>query len=420
MQTKKTLLAVAALATLAAGAKADNFDSITLTNGGASFTMNNLRNHQLDTVSGQGSLNWYGNHMKQLWFWYRVGTHGREWALSRQEADCWKTDSSAYLHYKENIPGGLAQAEFRIYLYLTRPTENKVQLQVNWYMKNLRPSVAGDNGTRMFRLYTFADIDAGGVALNNTATLDATLKKFAVGYYGTNVNMESAYDAANFYKSQQSYTPNGGISPILDQLADSVDADLSQSAVGGFGPGDWSGAYQHQKNLTSNEQTSGTFYVDVNIPSKIVHPNATWVTTGSDFGGNLVSLISDDNDYFSLLADGDSGQGEVYFYGQTPGFLNPSALHMKAIFRTDKPGQYYNWLATNYDTGFWTMLSSGTASVGEQTAMHDVYSVNNPSKYIDGFGNMRLRLQWAPVNDEEPAMDGWLNQVDEVTWVVVP
>lgn len=420
MQTKTKLIALAALATLTGAAQADNFDSITLTAGGASLTMNNLRNHQLDTLGGQASLNWYGNHMKQLWWWYRVGSHGREWALSRQEADCWKTDSSAYLHFKENIPGGLAQAEFRFYLYLTRPTANKVQLQVNWYMKNLRPSVSGDDGSRMFRLYTYTDLDAGATAGQNNASLDATLKKFNLNFFNTKAGIESAFDSTTFYRSQQGYIPSGSLSPILDQLADSSAADLSQSAVGGFGPGDWNGAFQHQKTLASNEQVSGTYYITVEIPSKIVHPNATWITEGSHFSGNLVSLMNDDDDRYSIFNNENGNQGEIYFYGQTPGFLSPSALHVKGVFRTNYPGQAYNMLLTNYDTGFWTMISSGNAYLQDQTAEYHCYAVNNPSKFIDQFGNMKLRLQWYPINDEEPAQDGWLDEVDEITWTVDP
>jgi hypothetical protein len=420
MQTKTNLIAAAALMAVAAGVKADTFDSITLTNGGASLTMNNLRNHQLDTLGGQGSLDWYGSNMKQLWFWYRVQGHGREWAISRQEADCWKTDSSAYLHYKENIPGALKMAEFRYYLYLTRPTANKVQLQVNWYMKNLMQPVAGDNGTRTMRMYTYTDIDAGAAPGQNNATLDATLKKFTITRGNSTMNFESAYDAPSFYRSQHGYVPSGSLSPILDQLSDSTDEDLSQSAVGGFGPGDWNGAFEHVKTLASNETTSGTFYIDVNLPSKIVHPYSATVEDGYHFSGDLVSLMNDDGNYFSILPEESAGQGQIYFYGQTSAFFNPSSLEMKAVFKTQRPGQLYNWLAMNYDTGFWTAIGGGNALMADQTVQHIVPAVNTPSKYIDNYGFMKMRLQWSPVNDEDPSQDGWLDQVDEVTWTVNP
>jgi hypothetical protein len=46
--------------------------------------------------------------------------------------------------------------------------------------------------------------------------------------------------------------------------------------------------------------------------------------------------------------------------------------------------------------------------------------IPSASQFVGSSGQMKLRVTWAPINDEDPTQDGWLHYVDVVRWFVSP
>ncbi len=135
-------------------------------------------------------------------------------------------------------------------------------------------------------------------------------------------------------------------------------------------------------------------------------------TIGTDFSGDLASLTTSDDAAYCILSDDATLQGEIEFSG----FLSnaaPSKLEFVVEQSVGRPGLSYqiDFLKTN---ATYQSITGGVAP----TADSIVYAVAaTPSQFIGAGNFVGARINWAPVNDEDPSQDGWLLCVDVAHWI---
>lgn len=72
----------------------------------------------------------------------------------------------------------------------------------------------------------------------------------------------------------------------------------------------------------------------------------------------------------------------------------------------------------NFVTGQWQQVD-GRLGPPVDTLIEVTLSAN-VGNYVGGAGEVRARLTWSPVNDEDPASDGWILWTDLLYWTVEP
>lgn len=137
------------------------------------------------------------------------------------------------------------------------------------------------------------------------------------------------------------------------------------------------------------------------------------VHAGSEFSGNLESLMNSDDDQYCLLSDTDTLQASAEFQGHlnAPGLLTVSASVESMATRlglSQVISLYNHQIATFEVCG--GGIASGTETITQVSG--------DASKYVnlDSQGLVRCLVSWSPINDEEPAQDGWLLCIDQLTF----
>ena len=142
------------------------------------------------------------------------------------------------------------------------------------------------------------------------------------------------------------------------------------------------------------------------------------VTSGSEFSSHNVALArGSDDSRVRIFNDDTTLIGQVEFYGSTT-FLTPSECTLTVEHSDARPGLAFVVDQYNYDApGFDAEVG------GEEFSTDSVTTVSlgaAAGAHVSATGAMTARVTWAPVNDEDPSQDGWLQDVDQVKWTVTP
>ncbi|HMS55871.1 MAG TPA: choice-of-anchor R domain-containing protein [Fimbriimonadaceae bacterium] len=158
--------------------------------------------------------------------------------------------------------------------------------------------------------------------------------------------------------------------------------------------------------------------VDVTPGSnQLINPFYYLVTAGSEFAGGLESLFLSDDDCLALFNDETSLVAQVQFYGLTS-ILNPSMLTFALEASVSRPGLAQTTFMFNFDTESF-MVTDGRVATFNDVSVDNVLTDTAPAAVGSG-GELASMVEWYPINDEDPAQDGWLHCVDQAVWVAVP
>lgn len=149
-----------------------------------------------------------------------------------------------------------------------------------------------------------------------------------------------------------------------------------------------------------------------------VAPISVSVLQGEEFNGNLQSLILSDDDRFEIFNDATTLAGEILLTGFAP-LAAPSSLRFDAETVVARPGLAQTISFQNFLTSAIQVVGGSTASTSD--VLSQVVITSNPARFIQSTTKrMEAYLSWAPINDEDPSQDGWLQSTDWIQWRIYP
>lgn len=163
---------------------------------------------------------------------------------------------------------------------------------------------------------------------------------------------------------------------------------------------------------TNNIQMVMNFRV---TPTEVV-PSSFEISKGELFEGDLASLEAKDGNKLTIFNDPVEMDACVDFSGAGP-VRDPSILRHTVVTSVNRPGIAQSVSMFNFDTLQWTQVSGSVASL--EDISYESVLTTTANAHTGDTGEVRTRIKWAPINDEDPSQDGWLHRVDHVHWVQV-
>ena len=174
-------------------------------------------------------------------------------------------------------------------------------------------------------------------------------------------------------------------------------------------------AFDAQHSGATNSQYSGLDNLHFHLATyPPVSVNQINILQGSQLQGGLAQLMSSDDQDLFVINDTDSLLCSVEFVGVYQG-PEPRTMRFKVEGHATRFGlansiSLYNWSASSYVEMIGAEATTIDAAVGVEVPSYN---------YIQGgTGTMKARLDWAPVNDEDPSQDGWVLATDYVQWLL--
>ena len=175
-------------------------------------------------------------------------------------------------------------------------------------------------------------------------------------------------------------------------------------------------------NGTGSGYSSRVSYDNLRMHMRPVYatlaPTGYVVTQGSEFIGGLETLLESDDNKLAIFNDADTLRGQVEFYTTSP-FTDVTDIQVTVEESVARAGLACSFKLWNNNLGVWDKTVGHIASDWDnQLVITDSLTADN---YVDDeSGLMRAQVTWDPINDEDPAQDGWLQFVDQVVWLVNP
>jgi hypothetical protein len=247
MQLTKTL-ALIAVAGLSSVALAQVGSGGTATNGNSSFTLSDYTG----TDTGTGALSRFSvggpgnpNHAFQTWWWYRVEGDTRERSFANASGWDWTTPGQGRIEYTTD--DFFAVMSFQV----TGIADGYGVLTQTLTVLNT------SNTTKTFNLFNYNDVDLGGTAGGDSATLNSP-------------NVIRITDAGTgwvaFYEGTDAY----GVDSFANLRAEFADNGIDNLNSNGlpFGPGDFTGAFQWAFELSAGGAATASATLTItNIPT---------------------------------------------------------------------------------------------------------------------------------------------------------
>lgn len=146
-----------------------------------------------------------------------------------------------------------------------------------------------------------------------------------------------------------------------------------------------------------------------------VVPSTYSVRLGEELGGGLDTILYSDDVRLDVFNDVDVLGATVEVTGTTT-LLYPTTLSLSAETSVARYGLSEVLLAYSYSTLKWVPLAGRIAETTDTP--FDVIVNNAAAQYVSSSGQVKVRFSWAPINDEDPAQDGWLQSIDVLSWLL--
>ena len=157
--------------------------------------------------------------------------------------------------------------------------------------------------------------------------------------------------------------------------------------------------------------------LDIRNLSFGIEPSSYVVTDGTEFSGDLWTLTLSDDYALCVLPNDTTLGAQVQFFGQSA-HAAPSEMVFQYEGHVERPGLSQTVAVYNYALSQYVVMSGGVAPTEDTRT--DIVLSGHTADYIGDGGNVSSEVTWAPINDEEPAADGWLHCVDQAVWRVTP
>ena len=137
-------------------------------------------------------------------------------------------------------------------------------------------------------------------------------------------------------------------------------------------------------------------------------PGSYVLLSGVDFAGGIGDVCTSNNVYHRFLSDESNLETDLWY--TFPGLVDGGQYIYwyleTASNRLGLTQVVYLW---NSDNGSWVQVDGRVAPISDTFIGNGAYA-GNP--YITSAGNAYMRVRTLPTNDEDPALDGWVLNVD--------
>lgn len=166
------------------------------------------------------------------------------------------------------------------------------------------------------------------------------------------------------------------------------------------------GIFQGQTNYPA-----GTFYQDdlYVVPQGVILPDELSVVEGDLLYGDMDALPFNDGRTLALLNDPFTLRTGIEISGQAP--MMDSFFDIFAAISVNRPGLWYQLSAHNYALGRLTPVGGGALTANSVAVTRELSADYYP---VDGMA--KAKIEFGPINDEDPSQDGWLCMVDQFYW----
>ncbi|HMS54194.1 MAG TPA: hypothetical protein PKA27_02230 [Fimbriimonadaceae bacterium] len=182
---------------------------------------------------------------------------------------------------------------------------------------------------------------------------------------------------------------------LMDESGESASGQLSQVAF-------W------------NESLEASEVAALGLVGSAVGPNsvgfdAVDVLEGEIFDGGLESIASSDDNVLALFNDPTTLAGSLKLSANI-GIGSASSLAAVVETSAARPGLQESIAFRNQTNGNWEVKGGRVATPYDWFFKSGAGSAS--ALYVAANGTVEVRLTWNPINDEDPATDGWLMSLD--------
>ena len=146
-----------------------------------------------------------------------------------------------------------------------------------------------------------------------------------------------------------------------------------------------------------------------------VVPSTYSVRLGEELGGGLDTILYSDDVRLDVFNDVDVLGATVEIAG-VAALLHPTGYTVVAETMVGRYGLSEMILAYSFTSAKWIGIAGRIAEIQDTPIMTTVST--NADQFVSNSGQVKVRFQWAPINDEDPAQDGWLHSIDQVSWLL--
>nr|HMS56940.1 hypothetical protein [Fimbriimonadaceae bacterium] len=139
------------------------------------------------------------------------------------------------------------------------------------------------------------------------------------------------------------------------------------------------------------------------------------IIQGSEFAGGLASMVSSDDICLAIFNDENTLSAQVELKGVTS-VLAPTSYRFKFEAFVARPGLSQLLEMKRFSTAGWTVVDGRVAPVTDQVI--EVALTATAPNHVAGDGEVGARVTWMPINDEDPATDGWIHCIDQAFWTI--
>lgn len=185
----------------------------------------------------------------------------------------------------------------------------------------------------------------------------------------------------------------------------------------------YSGAWNVYPYFPSNtvivsDINRGLFVLNVQAATtRTFGPTSLSITSGEQLGGDVASLQSADNNRLSLFPDPFTLDATVQLDGTTA-VKRLSSLRIRVEASVARNGIAQTLRAFRFSDNTWQTIDGRTATATDSS--FETTITTNVNNFVGPGNALRARISWEPINDEDPAQDGWSHDLDQFNWTAVP
>ncbi len=157
-------------------------------------------------------------------------------------------------------------------------------------------------------------------------------------------------------------------------------------------------------------QTESLYDHAVVAPAGTILPDLVEVLQGDLFDGDTDELLFSDNTAVMALNDSLNLNTEFQVTGRQKGPIS-SFLNLVVELSIDRPGMVVQTRALNSSGNF--LPVDGRVAPTVNTALNIPLGLS----FLPVDGVVKAQIQFAPINDEDPAQDGWMARLERVRWL---
>lgn len=158
----------------------------------------------------------------------------------------------------------------------------------------------------------------------------------------------------------------------------------------------------------------------VNAATVNVNPDTITTTIGEYNAGGLSEIANSDNVYYTAFNDALTLTCEITMssnsaptVGGTPTIVFSIESNVARLGLQQRV-EFYDQVAAA-----WVNMGGAGSSTADTTQVITVNS--NSARFVNnGTHNVRARIRWTLINDENPTQDGWLHSIDRAYWTITP